>query len=54
MLRLEKIGFLSVYLERVVNYMKENLKLLGRCVAIDDLYHPGEDNSINERTKNIE
>ena len=53
MLRLEKVGFSSAYLERAVNYMKENLKLLERCVAIDDLYHPGEDISINQQTKGI-
>lgn len=53
MLRLEKVGFSSAYLERAVNYMKENLKLLERCVAIDDLYHPGEDKSINQQTKGI-
>lgn len=53
MMRLEKVGFSSVYLERAVNYMKANLKLLERCVAIDDLYHPGEDKSINQRTKEI-
>ncbi len=53
MLRLEKIGFSSDYLQRAVSYMKANLKLLGKCVAIDDLYHPGEDKSINQRTKEI-
>lgn len=53
MLRLEKVGFSSAYLERAVNYMKANLKLLERCVAIDDLYHPGEDKSINQQTKEI-
>lgn len=53
MLRLEKVGFSSAYLERAVNYMKANLKLLERCVAIDDLYHPGEDKSINQQTKGI-
>lgn len=53
MMRLEKVGFSSVYLERAVNYMKTNLKLLERCMAIDDLYHPGEDKSINQRTKEI-
>lgn len=53
MLRLEKVGFSTAYLERAVNYMKTNLKLLERCVAIDDLYHPGEDRSINQQTKEI-
>lgn len=53
MLRLEKVGFSSSYLEQAVNYMKTNLKSLERCVAIDDLYHPGEDRSINQRTKEI-
>lgn len=53
MLRLEKVGFSTAYLERAVNYMKTNLKLLERCVAIDDLYHPGEDRSINQRTREI-
>lgn len=52
-LELEKIGFSSDYLVRTVNYMKANLKLLGKCVAIDDLYHPGEDKCINRRTKEI-
>ena len=52
-LELEKIGFSSDYLVRTVNYMKANLKLLGRYVAIDDLYHPGEDKVINRRTKEI-
>lgn len=33
MLRLEKVGFSSAYLERAVNYMKANLKLLERCMA---------------------
>ncbi len=52
-LRLEKVGFSSSYLEKAVNHMKTNLRLLERCVAIDDLYHPGEDKSINQRTKEI-
>lgn len=53
MLRLEKIGFSCDYLERAINFMRANLKLLGKCVAIDDLYHPGEDKDINQRTKEI-
>lgn len=53
MLRLEKIGFSRDNLERAINYMKTNVKLLGKCVAIDDLYHPGEDKDINQRTREI-
>lgn len=52
-LRLEKIGFSSDYLVRAINYMKLNLKKLEKCVAIDDLYHPGEDKDINQRTREI-
>ena len=53
MLQLEKIGFSSHYLEQSINYMKANLKAIGRCMAIDDLYNPGEDDGINQRTKEI-
>ena len=53
MLQLEKIGFSSHYLEQSINYMKANLKSIGRCMAIDDLYHPGEDDSINQRAREI-
>lgn len=53
MLRLEKIGFSPDYLEKALNYMKENLRTIGKCVAIDDLYHPGEDKDINQRTKEL-
>ncbi len=53
MLRLEKVGFSPAYLEKALDYMKENLKALGKCVAIDDLYHPGEDKDINQRTKEL-
>ena len=52
-LRLEKLGFSKEYLTQALDSMKANLSQLKTHVRLDDLYHPGDDKEINQRTREI-
>lgn len=53
LLRLEKIGFSEEYLTQALDSMKANLSQLKIQTRLDDLYNPGDDKEINQRTREI-
>ena len=53
LLRLEKVGFSEEYLSQALDSMKANLSQLKIHARIDDLYNPGDDKEVNQRTREI-